>query len=313
MKTTPLKKCAQAATVGRSACDVRAWLQLVRPPNLFTVPGDPLAGFFLAGGGAWWPAACAALAAIFLYMGGLLGNDVADFAEDRRDRPSRPLPSGRVSRGTAFLASVLCALIGLLLAFGAGWGALAMACLTQAAIVLYNGWFKHHAIPGALMMGACRGFSLLIGAAAAHPHVWNMTVVTVAAAGVTLYIAAVTWIADRETAEVRIGPRRWLPLLAWLATAAWLAVRHTATVSIGPFLLPAILAVGWTAKIGSRLSGIPPRAFLGASIGGLIRGLLLIQAACAAFGGTTAGLTTAVALLALWPFSVRTARWFYAT
>lgn len=308
-----MAKNEKVPQAGRPAFDGRAWLQLVRPPNLFTVPGDPLAGFFLAGGCAWRPAACAALAALFLYMGGLLGNDVADFEEDSRDRPKRPLPSGRVSRGAAFLASVLCALIGLLLAFGAGWGALAMACLTQAAIVLYNGWFKHHAIPGALMMGACRGFSLLIGAAAAQPHIWTIPIVKTAATGVTLYIAAVTWIADRETTEVRIGPRRWLPLLAWLSTAVCLAARHTTAVTIWPFLLPAIAAAAWAGKIGSRLSGIPPRAFLGASIGRLIRGLLLIQAACAAFGGTTAGLATAVALLALWPLSVRAGRWFYAT
>ena len=29
------------------------WLQLLRAPNLFTVPGDPLAGFLLASGGVF--------------------------------------------------------------------------------------------------------------------------------------------------------------------------------------------------------------------------------------------------------------------
>ncbi len=35
---------------------LRAWLQLVRLPNLFTVPGDPLAGACLAGALASVPA-----------------------------------------------------------------------------------------------------------------------------------------------------------------------------------------------------------------------------------------------------------------
>ena len=30
---------------------MKAWLQLFRVPNLFTVPGDPLAGFLIATGG----------------------------------------------------------------------------------------------------------------------------------------------------------------------------------------------------------------------------------------------------------------------
>ena len=31
---------------------LRTWLQLFRAPNLFTVPGDPLAGYLLASYGA---------------------------------------------------------------------------------------------------------------------------------------------------------------------------------------------------------------------------------------------------------------------
>ena len=72
-------------------------------PNLLTVPGDPSAGFFLAALAVEsWPTrpvlrvGIAAGVSLLLYAAGLLWNDYFDFAEDLRDRPDRPLPSGRV-------------------------------------------------------------------------------------------------------------------------------------------------------------------------------------------------------------------------
>ncbi|MEA3189035.1 MAG: hypothetical protein QOD99_2865, partial [Chthoniobacter sp.] len=72
---------------------LRTWLQLFRAPNLFTVPGDPLAGYLLVVRGSFNGAVLPAIgASICFYAAGLLMNDLADFAEDRRERPERPLP-----------------------------------------------------------------------------------------------------------------------------------------------------------------------------------------------------------------------------
>ena len=84
----------------------KAWLALLRPPNLPTLPGDPLAGWCLAGGGDWPGVIAAAVAVLLLYMAGLILNDVADIEIDRRERPDRPLPSGRVTRAAALRASL---------------------------------------------------------------------------------------------------------------------------------------------------------------------------------------------------------------
>jgi 4-hydroxybenzoate polyprenyltransferase len=307
---------------------LRAWLQLVRPPNLFTVPGDPLAGYFLVSGTSGCltqsdgRALLTALAALLLYMGGLIGNDVADLEEDRRDRPTRPIPSGQVSRSAAFAASTICAVLGLLAAFAAGLAPFAMACLTQLAIMLYNGGLKKFAIPGALTMGACRGLSFLMGAAVAFPGCdLGISLAWLSAIGVTLYIAGVTWIADRETVEERIGFRRWIPacallvcFLPYFALAPFAFMLDGAIDPlIGLFLLLSFTAIRSTFLIGRRLNGIPPKNVLGASIGGLIRGLLLVQAAFAVGSGRPAGLITAAVLLAFWPISKAVSRWFYAT
>src|ERR1700722_6401540 len=102
---------------------MKSWLQLFRAPNLFTVPGDPLAGWLLASAGAriFQPALAAViLASLLLYGFGLALNDLMDLPEDRVQRPSRPLPSGairpkRAAAVTAILpiaALAACALAG---------------------------------------------------------------------------------------------------------------------------------------------------------------------------------------------------------
>lgn len=291
----------------------RAWLQLVRPPNLFTVPGDPLAGFVAA----CVAAGCApdlrlvvlpALASLLLYVGGLIGNDVADEAEDRRDRPSRPIPSGRVSRRAAFLAAAACALAALLLSLVAGWQVFVAAAFTQLAIMAYNGGLKRHAVIGSLAMGACRGGSVLIGAAASGALLGRAPLLL--AVGVTLYIAAITWIADRETESIRLGFRRWLPLVVLISllglAGGWLRQVQVAALVAG------VAAVAWSAYQAWLLRGTPPPPVVGRSVGALIRGLLLVQAAFCALGGVS-GLAVAVALLLLWPVSARVGKWFYAS
>jgi 4-hydroxybenzoate polyprenyltransferase len=292
----------------------QAWWQLIRPPNLFTVPGDPLAGFVLAGvlaeqppawHLAWWPM----LAALLLYAGGLIGNDLADEEEDRRDRPSRPIPSGRISRRAARLAALGCGAAGLLCAAAAGWQTLLAALFTLAAILAYNGGLKRRLVAGSLTMGCCRGGSLLLGVMTAGWPDGAAGLVCAVVAGVTLYVAGVTAIADRETAAVRLGVRRWVPLAAvigiGLALGWWLPLP-------GATLLLLAGAAAWAGYQAWQLRGIPAPARVGPAIGALIRGLLLVQAAVCALGGLS-GAACAAALLVFWRLSAATARRFYAS
>src|SRR5260221_228220 len=109
-----------------SPSPLRTWLQLFRAPNLLTVPGDPIAGYLLACFGAveegLWPAIGAS---VCFYAGGLLLNDLADLAEDRRERPSRPLPSGAASPWTVEFVLAAGPTAGVLLFWGVSGGALA--------------------------------------------------------------------------------------------------------------------------------------------------------------------------------------------
>ncbi|KKL67904.1 hypothetical protein LCGC14_2130300, partial [marine sediment metagenome] len=124
-------------------CPVAAWAQLLRAPNLLTVPGDPIVGYLLVaavtGQGIGPRIVLAGAISLLFYAAGLIQNDYFDLAEDRRDRPDRPLPSGRVRPRTAIIVAVGLMLLGLLGAALAGHrSALPVAVGLVVAITLYN-------------------------------------------------------------------------------------------------------------------------------------------------------------------------------
>jgi 4-hydroxybenzoate polyprenyltransferase len=186
---------------------VRAWMELIRVPNLPTVPGDPLAGFVLASLGRgemhWLRVLPAVAASVLLYMVGLIWNDCADYAEDSRDRPLRPLPSGRITRGRAARVGACLAAVGVGLAWLSGVAAGLVAVLLLLLVVAYNFGARRSRLLGIVNMGACRSVSVLLGAASAcPPREWH-PFVAAAAVGVGLYIVVVSRLALDETKRAK--------------------------------------------------------------------------------------------------------------
>ena len=300
--------------------NLRAWGQLLRLPNLLTVPGDPIAGFMLMG----YPADSllwvipAAVASLLLYAAGLIHNDLCDLETDRRERPDRPLPSGRVSVGAARLALVVLAAAALGAAATAGWLALAAAGALLAAILVYNRFTKRCRVIGPLNMGLCRGLSLLLGAAAACGIEYVTWLVVLSVLCLTLYIASVTAIAAGETEFRKIGLKRLLPpviILLWMVGID--AMFHFMPIATVWIAAAQILAVQWAARSVYRISGRAEPAAVQQAVGQLIRVLLPIQAAIVATAAIVAqslgGWVTALVLLAAWPVAAVLSRRFYAS
>src|SRR6516165_10517316 len=82
---------------------LRPFAQLVRLPNVFTALADiTLAALATHALPQYAPAfLLLCLASACLYCGGMVWNDFFDVEQDKRERPYRPIPSGRVSRTTA--------------------------------------------------------------------------------------------------------------------------------------------------------------------------------------------------------------------
>jgi 4-hydroxybenzoate polyprenyltransferase len=179
----------------------RAWLLLARVSNLPTVWSNVLAGTVMSGAVVDWPRAAAVAAGVsLLYMGGMFLNDACDHRVDARVRPERPIPSGDVPLAEAVAIGALLLVGGeIAVALASGRiGVLRWSGPLALAILYYD--VRHKRDPfGPVVMGICRGLVYCTAAAAAADAVDSLVVV--AAAGMTVYVAGLTLVAKR------LGPR----------------------------------------------------------------------------------------------------------
>jgi 4-hydroxybenzoate polyprenyltransferase len=183
----------------------RGWLELFRPPNLFTLPGDIIAGVFLAG---FSPEKSiliipVILISLLLYCAGLLLNDYFDREKDRSERPARPIPSGRVKPVWVLIAAVALILVALTAGFFVGDRVFKIALIITLLIISYNSFARKIPAIGFFVMGLCRGFNLILGAGIGI-SILNFRVI--GAAGVeTIYILVLTAIAYNEVKNEKTG------------------------------------------------------------------------------------------------------------
>ena len=302
-----------------------AWCQLFRLPNLLTVPGDPIAGYVLAASAAptepgvsrpYLRLGLAASISLLMYMAGLLWNDWFDLAKDARERPRRPLPSGAIRPNAVAVTATVLILLAVFVATVAGDATLYVTAALGLAVMAYNRFAKGVPVVGPVVMGLCRGLSVLVGAAALGVAGLTSLSVIAAAGGVLIYIAAVTALAARETQARRLGLLRWLPAGAMLL---WVAAINATGLLTGfvpifwePTAVVQILALGLALACAERLKGAPATEVVQQTVGRLIRALLLVQASIIAGGGDI-GLIIAIALVLAWPVSAILSRRFYAS
>ncbi len=144
---------------------LKNFLELIRLPGMFTAHADILAAFLITGigfqglGGLF----CLLAASSCLFSAGMALNDYFDFEIDLKERPLRPLPSGRISRPAALALGLGLLGAGIGFAFLAGPGPFCVSLALGAAILLYDGLLKDHLVVGPLAMASCRYFNFLMG------------------------------------------------------------------------------------------------------------------------------------------------------
>ncbi len=286
---------------------LKPYLQLARPANLVTAVADILAGMAIAGFSAGLsPAGWLVAATLGLYGGGVVLNDVFDADLDAKERPERPIPSGKVPlKNAALMGGVLLALGILTAAFfssESGWIAFVIALLT----VLYNRLAKHHKLFGPLVMGLCRGGNLLLGMSsvwASVPVWWPLALVPV------MYIAAITLISQDE---VHGGQRIYLYLAGVFYILVHL-IQGYVSFRQGNLLYASIFIVLHAYLIGKPLLKAirsPVGPLIGKAVKAGVLSLIVMNAAwCIAFGYFGLGL----AVMALLPVSMLLGRLFAVT
>lgn len=277
----------------------RTYGELVRLPNLFSAAGDVLAGFLLAGGTGSDAATLgpAALASVLFYAGGVVLNDVCDAGTDSRERPERPIPSGRVSRRSAARLAATLLACGLVASWWVGPMTVAIAVGLVAAIVLYDAVAKPTAV-GPLVMGCCRGLNLALGISAGPSPtaaVWGAPILTGA------YVAALTWYARDEAVGASPGRLRLVSaliaatVLGQLLFAAGLPDANPHGWWVVPCVSVAVLLI---ALRGARAGS--PREMQRA-VGRLILGIVFVDAALVAcVRGVQAAMLVAALAVPMW-------------
>ena len=280
----------------------RAYLELVRVPNLFTAAGDIFAGYLIVSRGAvFWPDLLALVAAsVFLYAGGVVLNDYFDRDVDSVERPERPIPSGRVRPDEVLKLGMRLLGLGCVFAVAVGAASFAAAALLAGCIVLYDARGKRIPFVGGVNMGLCRFLNVSLGASgvpALQAESWLWFVLPVATI-VLVYIAAVTVL---STGEVWGGNRTvsgavFAALVAVIGAVLWLAWSDRLTDwAYLPFL--GIFAAATLSVVG-RVVREPSAPNIRRAIKTCVLSLLLLDAAIAAgAAGLVFGLIVAVLIL----------------
>ncbi len=195
----------------------------MRLPTVFTILAQVSAAFLVSAGNATtaldaWPRwLLILLSATAAYWSGMILNDLWDLAEDRIERPSRPLPSGMIAVATARTVGWGLLPLSILLAGLSGWVPVAgltpslapplIAAVLAVGIVLYNGPLKPTPL-APLAMGGCRLLVFLLGASPwvsfgaaefMQPQGWFPPHLLAIAVGFGVYITGITTISRLET------------------------------------------------------------------------------------------------------------------
>ena len=276
----------------------RTLLDLVRISNLPTVWSNVLAGALLAASNpAAAPVGVALLAGSLLYSGGMALNDAFDAEIDARERPERPIPSGRIARSTVLGLGfgMLAAALGALAAFSSAPSVVAGLTI-MAGVIVYDRFHKGVAW-SPVVMGFCRAGLYAMGALAAAPSLGGK--VALSASSLLLYVVGLTYVARFENASA-LG-RAW-PTAFLFAPLAVLALStdfaHAPKERLAALAAVVAAHVAWTLRAlvvalrGGR--GAIPRAVVA-----LIAGISLVDAAFIALVDGLSGVLAAFAAFAL--------------
>jgi UbiA prenyltransferase family len=270
----------QAAEIRTSIA--RVTLELGRVSNLPTVWSNIAAGWILAGGEWDWRFILLLGGGSLLYTAGMFLNDAFDADWDRKHRPERPIPSGRISAKAVGTMGVVMLMTGAAFVGGSFLrtnhfsSAMASLAALVACIVLYN-WLHKKTAVSAIVMALCRFFLVGVSAMAAAKLAPDGPALKWALL-VAIYVFGITLLARHEAISQRPS----------MAGAVAVAAPPLAACLLFPldhrwwffFLVPAL---AWVA-FGLRLLGRRGDAGrIGRAVSHFLAGVVLIDALAISF------------------------------
>lgn len=248
---------------------LRTFLILGRVSNLPTVWSNCLAGWWLGGGGNFAKLPLLLVGMSALYTGGAFLNDAFDVEFDRQRRPTRPIPSGAVTRERVWLWSfALLAAGALALAFISKTAGI-LALVLLACIVLHGA--AHKAVTASpWLMGLCRLWVYVI---AGSTGIWGLNGWPIwCGVALALYIAGLGFVAQRDGVR---GAAPWWPLLLLAVPVALALAMNTGNAWDSAALISLVLVL-WSVRC-VRPAFFAAESNVPRAVAGLLAGIVFVD------------------------------------
>ncbi|HEX5921834.1 MAG TPA: UbiA family prenyltransferase [Nitrososphaeraceae archaeon] len=148
---------------------------LIRLPNLFTLPSNILVGFAIASSLTLTITSLVQVLllvtiSILLYCVGLVLNDLFDYNIDKKERPDRPLASGKISRKIAIVLVTIFSVIALGLSILVSVPTFGISLVLIALIFGYDKYLKNTQA-GPFTIAAARMMNVMLGTSASFNNI----------------------------------------------------------------------------------------------------------------------------------------------
>ena len=137
-----------------------------------------------------------------LYMAGIVFNDYFDIEIDKKERPTRPLPSGNVSKRKAVTIAISSMIAANIISLVISWMSFVFAVILTAIIIAYDSRLKHKTISGPISTSFARFVNVILGASPVFPVLIlsreSITMLLFIAAMLFLYILSISILSKKE-------------------------------------------------------------------------------------------------------------------
>jgi geranylgeranylglycerol-phosphate geranylgeranyltransferase len=143
------------------------FFEIARIPNCFMMGFAVIIGEFMSLGSAMpvYSAVVGFLVGFTIVAGSMAINDIVDSEIDAINNPSRPIPSGRVSKTEAAAFAAIALVAGLILAFALSGLNLLIAGVAVGLMLYYNKFGKKTGLPGNAVVSANLAIPFIFGGA----------------------------------------------------------------------------------------------------------------------------------------------------
>jgi 4-hydroxybenzoate polyprenyltransferase len=183
---------------------IKSYFQLVRFPGVFTAFSNILIGYFflLQYSSETYPFPFLLITTGMLFSAGMLFNDYFDLNADKKERPTRPLPSGKISKQNTLFLGISLLIIGNIFSIFSGYYSLILSLIMTVLILFYNYKAKSYYLIGIFCLALIRFLNVFLGFSTVQP---SLEIIQFSIP-IAIFVSGISIIAKNEINSIKIKP-----------------------------------------------------------------------------------------------------------